>query len=80
MKILKMIKVLIELRRIFKILSTKERLEKQNIFTVSRNAPASERQPRDGLPALMMADQKGEKNDIHGKITETKRRSKSRLY
>ena len=41
MKILKMIKVLIELRSIFQILSTKERLEKQNIFTVSRNAPAS---------------------------------------
>ena len=39
MKTLKMIKVLIEQQGIFQILSIKGRSEKQNIFTVSRNAP-----------------------------------------
>lgn len=31
----------------------------KNLVDTSRNAPESERQPWDGLPALMMADQKG---------------------
>ena len=77
MKILKMIKVLIELRSIFQILSTKERFEKQNIFTVSRNAPASERQPRDGLPALMMVDQKGKKMIFMKKLQKQKEEAKA---
>lgn len=41
---------------------TDEQLEN---LLISRNAPILERPPRDGLPVLMMADQKGKKYEIH---------------
>lgn len=39
----------------------------KSLADISRNAPFLERQPRDGLPALMMADQKGNRYDSYRK-------------